>query len=230
MSTTPSLTSTSYAILGLLSVRPFTTYEIAQQMDRALGHFWPRARSKIYEEPKKLVAVGLATATPDCHGRRPRTVYAITPGGRQALAAWLGRPSAPPALEFEHLVKVFFCEAGSKSELLATIEAARRWSINRTVDDAPIPQAYLDGEGPFPERLPWLVLVGQFLEDFAVLVERWADWASAQVEDWPDDLVGAPVDTAALAGQASRARRVIARERRRSARDDAARHDGDEDE
>ena len=34
-------------------------------MDRALGQFWPRARSKIYEEPKKLVALGLARATPE---------------------------------------------------------------------------------------------------------------------------------------------------------------------
>ena len=33
---TPALTTTSYAILGLLAVRPFTTYEIAKQMDRAL--------------------------------------------------------------------------------------------------------------------------------------------------------------------------------------------------
>ena len=58
-----ALTSTSYAILGLLSLRPWTTYELAQQMQRALGQFWPRAESKLYEEPKKLVDHGLATAT-----------------------------------------------------------------------------------------------------------------------------------------------------------------------
>ena len=28
----PSLTTTSYAILGLLAVKPWTTYELAQQM------------------------------------------------------------------------------------------------------------------------------------------------------------------------------------------------------
>ena len=58
-----SLTTTSYAILGLLAVKPWTTYELAQQMRRALGQFWPRAESKLYEEPKKLVAHGLARAT-----------------------------------------------------------------------------------------------------------------------------------------------------------------------
>ena len=63
MAAARSLTSTSYAILGLLSLRPWTTYELAQQMQRALGQFWPRAESKLYEEPKKLVEHGLATAT-----------------------------------------------------------------------------------------------------------------------------------------------------------------------
>ena len=90
------LTSTSYAILGLLSLRPWTTYELAQQMQRALGQFWPRAESKLYEEPKKLVEHGLAKATVEHVGKRPRTVYAITPAGRKALKAWMPEPSDGP--------------------------------------------------------------------------------------------------------------------------------------
>ena len=205
MSTETPLTTTSYAILGLLGVRPFTTYEIAQQMDRALGHFWPRARSKIYEEPKKLVAHGLARAKAEQTGRRPRTVYSITPKGRRALSAWLATPSGGPVLEFEALVKVFLSEFGTRAELLATIEAARRWSIDQTLATGDIAQEYLDG-GPYPERLPWLVLVGQFLDDFLVLVEDWATWASAQVAEWPDDIVDARPDLTALEGQARRFR------------------------
>ena len=41
MATPTPLTTTSYAILGLLAVKPWTTYELAQQMRRALGQFWP---------------------------------------------------------------------------------------------------------------------------------------------------------------------------------------------
>ena len=43
------LTTTSYAILGLLAIKPWTTYELAQQMDRSLRRIWPRAKSKLYE-------------------------------------------------------------------------------------------------------------------------------------------------------------------------------------
>ena len=81
------LTTTSYALLGLLALKPWTTYELAQQMDRSLRNFWPRAQSKLYEEPKNLVEHGLAASEKQQVGRRPRTVYSITPGGRDALRA-----------------------------------------------------------------------------------------------------------------------------------------------
>ncbi len=51
------------------------------------------AQSKLYEEPKKLVANGLGRATDDSVGRRRRTCYTITAKGRRALA----RLGASPA-------------------------------------------------------------------------------------------------------------------------------------
>lgn len=205
-----NLTTTSYAILGLLGVRPWGTYELAGQMDRALGLFWPRAKSKIFEEPKKLVALGLAKATEDSTGRRRRTVYAITPKGRRALAAWVRTPGAGPMLEFEGLVKVFFAEHGTKADLLAQIAAVRDWLEDRAQPSQEIPEEYLEDRGAFPERLPWLILTGQFLEELDLAVERWVDWATATVESWPDDLAGAEPDREALVAMASRAARVLA--------------------
>jgi DNA-binding PadR family transcriptional regulator len=199
----PALTSTSYAILGLLAVKPWTTYELAQQMDRALGQFWPRAESKIYEEPKKLVAHGLARTSSETVGKRPRTIYSITAKGRRALAEWVPTPGAGPVLEFEQLIKVFFAEHATKADLLATLAAVREESVQRLGANARVPQAYLDGNGPFPERLPWLVLVGQFLLDFHLLVERWAQWSSKIVETWPDDVTEARPDWKTLQTQAA---------------------------
>jgi PadR family transcriptional regulator, regulatory protein AphA len=199
----PGLTSTSYAILGLLALKPWTTYELAQQMDRALGQFWPRAESKIYEEPKKLVARGLARASSEIVGKRPRTVYSITAKGRRALAEWVPAPGAGPVLEFEQLIKVFFAEYATKADLLATLAAVRQGSVQRLGANARVPQSYVDGNGPFPERLPWLLLVGQFLLDFHLMVERWAEWSSEIVEAWPDDVTAAQPDWKALETQAA---------------------------
>jgi PadR family transcriptional regulator, regulatory protein AphA len=185
------LTTTSYAILGLLAIKPWTTYELAQQMQRALGQFWPRAESKLYEEPKKLVTHGLARASSEMVGKRPRTIYTITAKGRRAMAAWVPAPGAGPSLEFEQLIKVFFAEHGTKEDLLATIAGARQWADDRFVASRDIAQGYLEGRGPFPERLPWIILAGQFLTEFTAAVERWADWASGIVEAWPDDVTSA---------------------------------------
>jgi PadR family transcriptional regulator, regulatory protein AphA len=196
-----ALTPTSYAILGLLAVKPWSTYELAQQMDRALGRFWPRAESRIYEEPKKLVAHGLAKATDETVGKRPRTVYSITAKGRRALAAWVPTSGAGPVLESEQLIKVFFAEHGTKADLLATLAGVRDWSEERLGASAAVPEAYLAGKGAFPERLPWLLLVGQFLLDFHLMVERWSEWAADIVETWPDDLTAAPPDRPTLEGQ-----------------------------
>ena len=206
------LTTTSYAILGLLGVRPWTTYELAQQMDRALGQFWPRARSKIYEEPKKLVAHGLAKATQDSVGKRPRTVYSITPAGRKALRAWVKTPvTSAPTLEFEHLIRVFFAENGTKGDLEARLEELRAWVAGQARLSAEISGPYLRGEGPFPERLPWIMLVGRFLDDFEKLVDDWVTWAAAVIEDWPDDVTKATPDLDILRAMAKRSEAIATR-------------------
>jgi len=201
--TRPSdLTPTSYAILGLLAVRPWTTYELAQQMERALGRFWPRTRSKLYEEPKKLVAHGLARASTETVGKRRRTRYAITAKGRRAMADWVPTPGAGPQLEFESLLKVFFAEHGTKEELVATLERARTWARDQAADTRTITRDYLEGTGAFPERLPWLILTGRFLQDLQHMVDEWAKWALGVVETWPNDVTQAQPDWPTLQAMA----------------------------
>lgn len=56
-------------------------------------------------------------------GSRPRTVYAITEDGREALRRWLDRPGASPKLEFEALLQVAFADQGSKEQLVTLLEA-----------------------------------------------------------------------------------------------------------
>src|SRR5260370_1578674 len=102
------LTTTSYAILGLLALRDWTTYELAKQMQRTVGYVWPRAERKLYDEPKRLVEAGYARAAKDMVGRRPRTTYSITPAGRKALKRWLDTAVAPPALEVDGMLRVRF--------------------------------------------------------------------------------------------------------------------------
>ena len=60
------LSPTSHALLGLLAIQPWSTYELAKQVERSLGWFWPRAERKVYDEAKRLVRNGHARSTRRC--------------------------------------------------------------------------------------------------------------------------------------------------------------------
>lgn len=196
------LTTTSYAVLGLLAIKPWTTYELIQQIGRGVDRLWSRSRSKLFEEPKKLVAHGLAEASPGRVGKRPRTQYAITADGREALAVWLASGSQPPLLESEHLLKVFFAEQGTKENLHSTISALRAWAEQDMAMHAAIARSYLAGLGQFPERTAIVILTGRYLANLADTTRRWADWATAVVDSWPENLKDAEPDWAGFAAVA----------------------------
>lgn len=212
----PDLTTTSYAILGLLSLRSWTSYELAAQMQRSFGLFWPRAESGIYREPKKLEAHGLARSTTEFVGQRPRTRYTITPKGRRTLAEWVPTAGPGPVIEFEQLVKVFFAEHATKDDLLATLAGVRIWVEDHAVSNTGVSQEYLEGRGGYPERLPWLILAGKFVDDIRQAVDHWAAWATTVVEAWPDDIRRAEPDRAALETMARNGEALIARAKART--------------
>jgi PadR family transcriptional regulator, regulatory protein AphA len=203
---TSKLTTTSFSILCLLAVRPFSTYELTQQMIRSVGRMWPRAESKLYEEPKKLVSLGYATATTEMVGQRPRTVYAITEHGRHALALWLEEPGSGPVLEFEQLIKVAFSDHGTRNGARRTVAATRAWAVERNTENLAAATEYAAGSGQFQERAAQGMLAGKFFTEFYAMVAAWADWADEQIEQWSDNPADATADPAELAAILERAR------------------------
>ena len=180
------LTATSYAILGLLGVRSFSAYELTKQVRRSLHFCWPRAETRLYQEPKNLLEHGLVKATTTANGRRSRTEYAITAKGRKALRGWLEESSAPPRLESEALLRLFFADHGTKDDLLTTLAELEEQALALRRQAVEQGSEYLVGTAPFPERLHILALVGRFTLDHTALVVDWARWARAEVERWPD--------------------------------------------
>jgi DNA-binding PadR family transcriptional regulator len=158
-------------------------------VQRSLSWFWPRAERKLYDEPKRLVADGLATATRETTGKRPRTVYGITDAGREALREWLDEPPAPPSTEFEGLVKVFFAEAGSLQQLQTTLDAIAAEATVRV--DELRKRAEDSAEDPrFPARQHLGTISLRLAVDQELTVLRWVDWVRTQVTEWVE--VGDP--------------------------------------
>jgi DNA-binding PadR family transcriptional regulator len=193
-------------MLGMLAIRPWTTYELARHMERGVGRLWPpSARSKTFNEPKKLAELGLVKATAGSVGNRPRTVYSITAKGRRALKAWLDTPGEPTKLESEQLLKLFFAEHGTTDQARATVAAIATWANERVEENIAVARSYLDGAGPFPERAAILAVVGKLMTDFADSIANWAAWAGTVIDEWPDNPGDAVPDWATFETIAGRA-------------------------
>ncbi len=190
------LSTTSYAILGLLAIRPWSTYELTQQVRKSLSAWWPRTERQLYEQPKILVEHGLATATSETVGRRPRTVYDITPAGRNALREWLDQPSTMYAFEWDAILRVFFAEHGTKEQLLTTLhDTADKMHQQAVADFDEIGEVIQPGY-EYAGRAHLFALLVKLEVDVYKTIADWFEWAAAEVTTWPD--INGPTDQIAL--------------------------------
>jgi DNA-binding PadR family transcriptional regulator len=175
------LTTTSYAILGQLALRPWSAYELTKEMQRNLHYFWPRAESRIYDEIKRLQGAGLATSTPSFTGRRRRMTYEITAAGRRALASWLEEdPLSGVALESEGLLRIF--EATAPQHMRAAVETIRAQAAEILPKLVSVGQEYLEERAPFQDRVRWRAYINDFLTSYALMLEEWAQRTEHAIE------------------------------------------------
>jgi PadR family transcriptional regulator, regulatory protein AphA len=206
-SSRPRLTTTSYALLGLLSVQPWTAYELTQQMRRSLHYVWPKSESLLYTEPKKLVEAGLARVTHQRRGDQTRAQYHITAAGRRALRTWLDTEPAAPLFELEAMLRVTFADQGTPEQLTRALRATAAWADDELARARPQIENYLDTGGPFPERLHLIALLVGFYGELFDLMRRFFGDAADLVETW-DATTGVPTD-AHLRGMLERTLRRI---------------------
>jgi PadR family transcriptional regulator, regulatory protein AphA len=183
---TSAPTSTSFALLGLLGLQPWTAYELVAQTRRSLHHFWPRSEAHLYAELKRLVERGHAQAEVVEGRRRQRTRYTITPLGRAALEDWLGTEPAPPSLEIEGLLRMLLADQGTAKDLRTALETTARQARELRADGIALSEELLGTGGPFPQRLHLTERVVSFYGEFIRLLIRWCDETSAEVDTWPD--------------------------------------------
>jgi DNA-binding PadR family transcriptional regulator len=179
------LSTAGFAILGLLAVRPFSAYELTQQIHRGLRYMLPASERNLYAEPKRLAAAGLVRMRREQVGRRNRTIYEITPAGREALRRQLATPPAPPQLEFEALQRLVFADQGSKQDLLAALDTTSEQVQQLLEDGLQQVRGYQADGGPFPQRLHLIVLFARFYTDFLLLVRDWLALARREAASWP---------------------------------------------
>jgi DNA-binding PadR family transcriptional regulator len=182
----PSPTPTSFAILGLLGLQPWTAYDLVAQARRSLHYFWPRSEAHLYAELKRLVERGHAHADVVEGRRRQATRYTITQEGRAALEEWLATEPAPPTIEIEALLRVLFADHGSLQDLRAALRATAQQTSVLRIGLLVLGEEALSTGGPFPERLHLVERVGALYGEFLLLLQRWCEETLVEIETWPD--------------------------------------------
>jgi PadR family transcriptional regulator, regulatory protein AphA len=180
------LTTTSYAVLAQLAVRPWSTYELAQQRVRYFRYVWPRAESAIYREVKRLAAMRLVAAKREYVGKRPRTLYSITDAGRQTLREWLATPVSPFAMDFEAMIRLFIAPLGTKEQLVATLEQVRNDAQEMLRFGGAVKQEFLDGRAALQDQVYIRAHAVDFFISLLTTVDDWADRTLAEIEGWKD--------------------------------------------
>lgn len=102
--------SLKHALLGFLSFGPATGYDLKNQMEQSVQHFWHADLSQIYRTLDAMRAEDWVDKTVEQQeSRPPRHVYALKEPGRAELTRWLQEPLEQlPTVHNPFLLKVFF--------------------------------------------------------------------------------------------------------------------------
>lgn len=98
--------SVGHALLGILARSPAHGYDLKREHDARFPGARPLAYGQVYATLARLERDGHAEIAETAQSSGPeRTVYALTPEGRQALADWLEKVTPPCPYPADELVR-----------------------------------------------------------------------------------------------------------------------------
>lgn len=168
--------SLRHALLGLLSERPASGYDLLKRFDTSLATVWPATQSQIYTELTKLAAAGLIAVAAE--GPRGRKEYVLTEDGLAELRHWLTETRPQRNTRSELLLRVFFLgvvEPGQARAYLAELtemserEHAELEELTRAID-------WDDGDLSVYGRIAL-----EYGLRFNAMRGEWARWAAGQI-------------------------------------------------
>lgn len=101
--------SLKHAILGFLSFKPLSGYDLKKGFDQSVTHFWPADQSQIYRTLKQLHEEGLITKhVVPREDQLDIKIYEITEAGQQELHRWLSTPLPLAETRDPFLIQIYF--------------------------------------------------------------------------------------------------------------------------
>ncbi len=119
--------SVAHSLLGILSLRAMSGYDIRKFVKEHIGYFWKESYGQIYPMLKRMATQGLVQARTERNSGKPdRQVYSLTQAGHVELQAWLGQPPLAPSPRNELLLKLFFGQRSKSEDVIRHVTEFRR--------------------------------------------------------------------------------------------------------
>jgi DNA-binding PadR family transcriptional regulator len=115
------------AILGLLSAKPQTGYDIKTNFDHSIGFVWNSDQTQIYKTLSEMIQENLVSLTVVHQDGKPsKKVYEITDAGMEQLKHWLLKPLKQKNQRNHELLQFFFLGHLSNEEILTNLERMKQ--------------------------------------------------------------------------------------------------------
>jgi DNA-binding PadR family transcriptional regulator len=158
----PRPNRTRFTILGALTLRPMSGYDIRKFIQGSIANFWRESYGQLYPTLRELTDDGLVSRREETREGKPgRYVYSITPRGQETLRAWLAEPAEWEVPRSELLLKIFF---GTEVPLETSLNhvARRKEALKADQERLSAIAATLERERPTAPGLPfWLLTIRQ---------------------------------------------------------------------
>jgi DNA-binding PadR family transcriptional regulator len=177
--------SLKHALLGLLSERDATGYDLTKLFELSMSHYWHASHSQIYPLLDGMKKDGFIREKRIVRKDRSRKkVYQLTPEGCETLLAWLQAPSPLPRLKDEMMLKARFFGRLDDVRAIALLRGQQSAHQAKLDEYLKIEATYFPGAQEAPPSSRSL-LFAYFTLRRGILHEedsvRWCRWAIGQV-------------------------------------------------
>jgi PadR family transcriptional regulator, regulatory protein AphA len=179
--------SLPHALLGLLSYKPATGYDLKAAFANSIGMFWDASLPQIYRILGQLEKNGwLSFRIEQQEGKPNRKIYNLTASGKKELNEWLSKPlEFPRVRKNDMLIKIFFGNKISQKELIKHFKewrssaAALQEKLEKGVK--PVVAHYSDVTGAKDDMYFWFLTADYGWRQAKMIVE-WCDSALGFLE------------------------------------------------
>ncbi len=178
--------SLPHALLGLLSYKPATGYDLKAAFESSINLFWNASLPQIYRTLSQMEKDGwLSFIIKHQEGKPSRKIYQMTDKGKKELQNWLAAPPEVPQAKSSLLVKLFFGNQMNRKDLAANI---RKWREHYTeflkiMDKNILPSAKgFAREVANKDELQFWMMAADYGVRNARMVVDWCDASLAVIE------------------------------------------------